>query len=116
MDFQFDFAHGLKAAVFVLQFGCDLVMTTSLGKLQKISFHFNKEASLDLYAWNREPAVLQKVASLEEVVVSTPSKPKVTIKIPNLEVWYAESIIKIARGLFPRVDQGGNLFMSLTRE
>ncbi|KAI0698665.1 hypothetical protein C8Q76DRAFT_861861 [Earliella scabrosa] len=117
VEFQFDSDHfnpGTDATVSTLQFGCDLVRTTRLGKLQGICFHFNEESSLDLYAWNREPAVLEKIASLEEVIISAPSKPKVTINIPSLKLQYAESIFKTAHRLFPRVDQGGNLFMSPT--
>ena len=116
MEFQF-FAY-LRPAVTVcmLQFGCDLVRTTYLGKLQGICFHFNEGSSLELQSWNTEPAVLAKIASLEEVIISAPSKPKITINIPSLKLKYAESIFETARRLFPCVDQGGNLFISPTRE
>ena len=94
----------------MLQFGCDIVKATHQGKLQEICFHFNQQASLNLYGWNT-----LKVASLEELVISTPSKPKVTIKIPSLKPRHAESIFETARRLFPRVDEEKNIFMSPTR-
>ena len=99
----------------MLQFGCDIVRATHQGKLQKICFHFDQKASLDLYAWNTTPAVSEKVASLEEVVISTSSKPDVTINIPSLKPRHAESIFETARRLFPRVDEEKNIFMSPTR-
>ena len=102
--------------VFMLQYGCDIVRTTHSGKLQEICFHFEELASLNLYAWHREPDVLEKVSSLEKVIISAPSKPKITINIPSLKLQYAESIFETARRLFPRIDQGRNLFMSSTRE
>ncbi|KAI0698653.1 hypothetical protein C8Q76DRAFT_242682 [Earliella scabrosa] len=104
----------INEIVFMLQYGCDIVRTTRSGKLQEICFHFEELASLNLYVWNTNPAVSEKVASLEEVIISTPSKPKVTINIPSLKPRHAESIIETAQRLFPRVDQGGNLFMSPT--
>ena len=111
-----DMQHNTDQIVSMLQCGCDIVRTAHLGKLQEISFRFTKEGSLDLHAWDTDSAILKEVASLEKVVVSTPSKPKITIKIPNLKAWHAESIFKTACMLFPRVDQEGNLFMSPTRE
>ena len=113
---SFPFEPPAFSNIAMLQFACDIVRTTHLGKLQEICFHFTEQTSLDLYDWYTKPTVSEKVASLEEVVISTSSKTKITFNIPSLKPLHADTIFETARRLFPRVDQGGNLFMSPTGE
>ena len=107
--------QNIDEIVSMLQFGCDIVRATH-GKLHEIRFHFSGQASLNLYDWDAEAAISEKVASLEEAILSTPSKPKVTISIPSLKPMHVTSIPGTARRLFSRINEAGKLFMSPTRE
>ena len=102
--------------VTMLQLSCAIVRAAHLGKLQNLDFSFDKRHSTTLYDWPTSSDVLKEVAALEEILLSTPSKPTLTINIPSLTHKHAELILETARKLFPRVDQAGLLFMTPTRE
>ena len=111
-----DFEDLEKNMMSMLQSICDIVQATHLGGLQNMDFYFDQPSPTALYNWPASPDVLKKAAILEDILLSTPSKPKITIDIPSLKHQHAESIFETARKLFPHVDQAGALFVSPTRE